>query len=178
VKGESLKDYASRLFKATKLPDDYNLLGVSFGGMIAAEFAKIKQPRNLFLVSTVSNSSEMPLQFRFGKLIPLHKITPTFLLKSANFITYYLFGVKTQEDKQLLSQILKDTDPDFLRWAMNAMLHWNNTVKQGIKIHGSKDRMLPAKGKIDYLVDQGGHFMIVNKADEIQAIVQSILRNH
>ena len=39
---ESLQSYAKRLFEATKPEDDYNLIGLSFGGMIAAEWEKSK----------------------------------------------------------------------------------------------------------------------------------------
>lgn len=38
---ESIKDYARRLFAELNPEEGYNLLGVSFGGMIAVEFAKI-----------------------------------------------------------------------------------------------------------------------------------------
>lgn len=52
-KNEALEVYAQRLFETVDPEQDYNLLGVSFGGMIASEFAKIRKPKRMFFVSTI-----------------------------------------------------------------------------------------------------------------------------
>ena len=178
-KNELLETYALRLFNTLDLPNDYSLLGVSFGGMIATEFAKHRNPKHLFLVSTISGYKQLPIDFWMGRYIPLHKIAPIKLLKSSNAIVRRKFGIRSPEDKALLAQILQDTDTHFLRWAMNAILLWENKNEtQGIRIHGSNDKMLPIQDNVDYVIDGGGHFMIVNRADEISAIVHTIIQNY
>ncbi len=44
LKNESLTEYSRRLFESISIPEEYNLIGVSFGGMIAQEFEKIRKP--------------------------------------------------------------------------------------------------------------------------------------
>jgi len=168
---ETLEQYAKRLFDQIKPEDGYNLLGVSFGGMIATEFAKLKKPSSAYFISTVQSKGELPFLFKVAGLLQLHKIIPSRLLTKSNFIINYLFGVKTKEDKKLLKEILRDTDPKFLKWAMGAILSWKNRYFSGIGIHGGKDKMLGYKRKMDYVIPGGGHFMIVNRANEISAVI-------
>lgn len=174
LKNETLEQYAKRLFEETKPEDGYNLLGVSFGGMIAAEFAKIKKPNKLFLVSTISNSSELSLPFKIGMTLRIYKLITSKLIRKSNFITNYLFGVENESDKLLLRQILYDTDPKFLKWAFNAIFNWDNPVKPiGITIHGTKDKIFPIKSDINYKIKNGGHLMVINYAKEISEIIEN-----
>lgn len=90
---ETLEDYSKRLFQTFPIDQDYNVMGVSFGGMVAMEFAKIKKPRNLFLISTIHSRNELPVLFKIGGWMKLHKIIPSSLLTRSNFISYYFFGL-------------------------------------------------------------------------------------
>ena len=81
-------------------------------------------------------------------------------MKSANFITYWLFGVSTFEDKKLLNSILKDTNIHFLKWALTVISTWkietmNNEI---IHIHGDNDKILPLKNihSVDFKIENGG----------------------
>lgn len=174
LKNETLEHYAKRLFEETKPENGYNLLGVSFGGMIAAEFAKIKKPNKLFLVSTINNSSELSLSFKIGMALRIYKLVPSKLLRKSNFITNYIFGVENESDKLLLKQILHDTDSKFLKWAINAIFNWNNSAKPtGITIHGTKDKIFPIHNDVNYKIKNGGHLMIINYAKEISEIIKN-----
>ncbi len=85
----------------------------------------------------------------------------------------YLFGAK---NKELLKKILKDTDPHFAKWAINAMTTWRNVnaPKNLIKIHGNKDLLIPVKrDSHTFVVKNGHHFMIVDRADEINQIINN-----
>jgi pimeloyl-ACP methyl ester carboxylesterase len=172
-KSESLEHYAKRLFDLSNLPHEYNLLGLSFGGMIATEFSKIRKPKNLYLISTICTRAELRPIFKLIGFLRLHRIVPTSLLKSSNFITNYFFGVKTEEEKKLLKQILKETDSYFLRWALHAILTWKNTDKpSATSIHGTRDKILPIQKNTDYIISGGGHFMIVGRGKEISEILK------
>lgn len=170
---ETLEQYARRLFETVQPEDNYLLLGLSFGGMIATEFSKIKQPSKLFLVSTIYRRSQLPFFLKLAAALHLHKTLPMGLFRSSNFLTNFFFGVKDDPSKKLLDEILHDTDPAYLRWAVNTIVHWKNTVKPtAIYIHGTNDRILPLKQEIRYKIKNGGHFMIVDHADEISAILK------
>ncbi len=176
-KNESLAHYAKRLFDSANLPESYHLMGVSFGGMLAQEFEKIRKPQTLFLVSTISSASELPGLFRLGGKLSVHKIIPTALLKHANSLTYYFFGAKQKEDKALLKEIMKDTDGSFLSWAMNAILKWKNDApSSGIRIHGENDKILPQRKTPDVSIPNAGHFMIVTRGTEISEWIREQLK--
>ena len=173
LKKESLSNYSKRLFEQHSFPKDYHLLGVSFGGMVAQEFAKIQKPKKLILISTIRGNHQLPTLFKISGKIGVQKLIPTSLLKSATLFSYYLFGVKRQENKILLKQILKATNSKFLKWAMSAIVCWQNKEQlEAITIHGSKDKILNPISP-NHLIKNGGHFMIVNKAKEIGEIIKN-----
>lgn len=172
-KSESLEHYAKRLFDLSDLPQEYNLLGLSFGGMIATEFSKIRKPKQLYLISTITSRAELRPIFKLIGLLRLHRIMPASILKRSNFITNYFFGVNTKEEIKLLRQILKETDPYFLKWALNAILNWKNTERPAATIiHGTHDKILPIGKNADHMISNGGHFMIVSKGKEISEILK------
>jgi len=67
----------------------------------------------------------------------------------------------------------------FLRWALDAVLKWKTACSDAdiFHIHGNQDHILPLKYvKADYVVKGGGHFMTVNKAEEISIILRKVCR--
>lgn len=176
LKNESLSAYSQRLFETVSPEENYNLMGVSMGGMIAAEFAKIQQPQNLFLISTIDSCKELPMPFFIGGGLRLHQIIPPKVLFSFKRVTHFLFGVQEKEHQDLLYEILNDTDPAFVKWALNAILKWrNSTSNSGIKIHGDHDQILPLPKDTDHIIPNAGHFMIVEQGKEISKIIQNHL---
>jgi hypothetical protein len=112
-----------------------------------------------------------------GKLNIL-KITPFQLLKKTNFITHYFFGTKTKEDRVTLKEIIHDTDPMFLKWALYQILKWENieSPKNVVHIHGTNDKLIPLKKNMcDISVNNEGHFMTLNKYDELNKIINKEL---
>lgn len=53
-KNESLASYAERLSKVIDLSQPFALVGVSFGGMIAVEMAKLLNPATTIIISSTS----------------------------------------------------------------------------------------------------------------------------
>ena len=98
---------------------------------------------------------------------------PAKAMNKANSFTYWLFGIKEEKDKNLLKEIFSDTNTQFSKWAVGQILNWKRRVIPAniIRIHGSKDHVLPLHLKVDHLVKGGGHFMIVNKAAQISQIL-------
>ena len=170
---ETLREYAQRLFDHVKPEDNYNLLGISFGGMIAAEWEKIRAPKNLFLVSTVSDKTFLPQTLKVIGKLNLQRVIPISMLKSANFFSFYLFGIKSDQNRKLFQGILQDANPKHLRWAIKAILNWSNLApSMGIRIHGDNDHLIPIKEKIDHVIKYGGHMIIMNEADAIGEIIR------
>jgi pimeloyl-ACP methyl ester carboxylesterase len=171
--GESIAEYAVRL--TASLGQNPTLLGVSFGGMIAIEIAKKISAEKVVIISSAKTHHQIPGS-PLGRKLRLQALLPTRLMLTPNPILYWLFGVHTKAERTLLRAILADTDEKFFSWAVDQLLKWKNesVPSNTISIHGSKDRLLPVKNA-DYIVDGGGHLMVLNKADEINSILSKIL---
>lgn len=174
---EDIKNYVKRLSDTIDQIQPFVLIGVSFGGIVAIELSKIIKPKATFIVSSVENCQEMP---KFLKIIGKTKIInhlPKRILKLPFPIASLMFGA---ENRLLLKEIIKDTDLDFAKWALAQFINWNNVTKTNnlIQIHGDRDILLPIKNKSQVIrIKDGGHFMVVDKADEISTIINDKLDN-
>ncbi len=175
---ETIEHYATRLIDqiTTTKP---TLIGLSFGGLIAVEIAKQIDTEKVILIASAKTKDEIPFYYRFAGKLGLHKLLPTRLLKNSNAFTNWVFGVSSTFDKQILKQILIDTDPTFLKWAIDKVVHWTNQIpiKNIFHIHGTSDRILPLKfTTCDTTIKNGGHLMTLNKADELNKLLQQQLQ--
>lgn len=129
----------------------------------------------MILISSVEISDELPKTYlTIGKTGILNLIPDAFI-KPPSFISGFLFGAI---NKDLLKKIIRDTDPLFIRWALDKIVTWkgsSNTIKP-IRIHGTRDRLIPLKGDAIKIKD-GGHFMIVDKANEISTTVNKVINS-
>lgn len=120
----------------------------------------------------------MPFLFRFLAPLRLHKLIPKHALTKPNRMMHHMFGCKKESSKKLLDAILRDSDPNFIRWGMDAIMAWHNTsIPENLThIHGLADRIFPYSAiTCDIAINDGSHFMIFDKAEEITAIIRSIL---
>lgn len=145
-KYESLHEYAMRLMAF--IPEENpNVIGLSFGGMIAAEIALIKPKANMVLISSNKTSAELPVYFRIGKYLPLYKLMPNNIMKSSPKLFMWAMSAKGKEQKMMLLQMARDASIPFTKWAIHSILHWQNKTapKNVTHIHGNKDILLPGK---------------------------------
>jgi pimeloyl-ACP methyl ester carboxylesterase len=181
VKNESLSVYAERLSKVIDKSQPFALVGVSFGGMIAVEIAKVLKPATTIIISGTMLSIHLPALYRFAGKLRLLNFIPARLLKSSNKLTQnYYFGTQSGTEKTLLSKIIKDTDPYFLKWAIGSILSWENKVKPEriFHIHGTNDKILYSrKATPDFVIENGTHFMVYQNAAEISGIIDEIILN-
>jgi len=177
-KKESLHDYASRLTAQMDTTKPFQLVGLSFGGIIASELSSIVHPEQIILISSTPTSIPVS-KFNRG-LIKFLLLSPFAapVLKSTNSITYKYFGADTPELKTLLKQILHDTDNKFLKWALVRMSEWKHPVKADnlYHIHGANDKLIPLKiVKPDVVIEGGGHLMVYAQHEEISKILNAQL---
>ena len=174
---ETIEDYATRLLSQIKTTKP-TLIGLSFGGIMAVEVAKQIETEKVILIASVKTKTEIPFYYRLAGQIKIHRLLPTRLLKKSNFITNWFFGVSSTFDKQLLKTILKETDNTFLTWAIDKVVTWKNqTELKSVKhIHGTTDRILPIRFvNCDFKVNNGGHFMTLNKESELTKLIRELL---
>jgi len=170
---EAIEHYAKRLLDQITSPKPI-LIGLSFGGIMAAEVAKLIEVEKIILIASVKTCHELPPSVKLN-LIPFYKILPGWLLVRPNFIVNWLFGTESKSDRKLLADILHDTDPNFVKWALDKITHWKNERihPHTIHIHGTADRLFPfkyIKGAIP--VTGGGHLMTVNRSLELSGLIR------
>lgn len=174
---ESLSNYALRMAEVIDPNEEFSLIGLSMGGMIAIEIAKIFNPVFTILISSIPSSDHLPKYYRLAASFNLHQIMPIALIQKAAVLKR-LFTTETIEDKKMLKDMIRKSDPFFIRWAMNAVLRWDNKNIPEVfyQIHGGRDAILPRRyTKPTHTIVTGGHLMIMNHAAEINAILEKIL---
>jgi pimeloyl-ACP methyl ester carboxylesterase len=174
--GETLPQYAARLSQQIK-DEQPILMGVSFGGMLAIEAAKLFKNPYTIIISSAQSAIQLPLYYQWAHKIHLTKALPATAFTKPNALMCYLFGAETEEDKNLLNTYLKNADPAYIKWALQAIMNWrNNELPQRlIHIHGTNDKIIPLPNTVDYKIERGGHLMIYNRAEQISSILQKLL---
>lgn len=173
---ESLPAYAMRLAGKIDTAAPWSLVGLSFGGMLAAEISARLHPGKTILISSVSSPQQLPPYFKAAGLLRLQKMLPVGLFKQAS-VAKRVFSTETTEDKALLRQIIDDSDPAFIKWALDAILHWKTGGQAPplIHIHGDSDFLLPARYvKPTHLVKKAGHLLVMNHAAEVNKILHEV----
>jgi len=178
-KNETIKQYATRLLSQVQSKHPV-LIGLSFGGIMAIEVAKQIKTEKVIIIASVKNKNEIPFYYHFAGKLNLHKLLPSKLFKRSYKIMDYFFGINNSDEKKILRQILSDTDPVFLKWAIDKIVKWQNTdsIPNLYHIHGMNDRILPVRFIYpDFIVEEGGHLMVISKSREIMGILKSEIEN-
>lgn len=174
---ESIEQYATRIRDQITTSKPI-LIGLSFGGIIAVEVAKLVETEKVILIASAKTRKEIPFYFRFAGKIGFHKHLPIELLKRSNYFSNWFFRTTTEFEEKLLKQILIDTDPIFLSWAIDKIVNWTNQTypQNTFHIHGTGDRILPCKFvNSNVTIKNGGHLMTLNKAAELNHILRQQL---
>lgn len=174
---ESLPNYAQRLTAQIKKPNAI-VVGLSFGGMLATEIAKNNPKMKVILISSNKTHTEFPKLLKIGKYIPAYQWLPNNSMKKSSNFFAWLLGAKGKEQRMIQQQIARDTNPAFTKWAIYAILHWNNTIIPSniVHIHGTADKLLPYRlVKVDYTIEGGEHLMIMDKAKEVSSLLKQLL---
>ncbi len=174
---ESLPSYALRLAKGINDAEPFALIGLSFGGMVATEIARQYKPAITILISSIPVSAHLPSYFRAAAKLRLHKFVPISLLKTAAAAKRF-FTRETNEDKKMIMQAIRESDPDMIRWSMEAILNWKNDfIPQPVcHIHGTHDEILPIRyTRPTHTIRRGGHMLIMTEATEVNRILENTL---
>ena len=164
--GENLKDYAEIMCQQVKHKNPV-LLGVSFGGMLVQEMAKLIPVKKVILVSTVKSHKELPNRMLFAKYTKVHKLLPTGIINNVELLAKYAFGETVTKRLHLYEQYLDVRDKRYIDWAIDTIVKWEqeHPPKNLIHIHGEKDAVFPIqKIKNCISVKNGTHTMIIHRA--------------
>ncbi|MBL6448429.1 alpha/beta hydrolase [Fulvivirga sp. 29W222] len=176
---ETLESYVKRLIAQIDQNKPFILLGVSFGGMVAIEMNKLITPEKTIIISSAATQYELPGIIKLVRKPIVQHVIKILLVKPPPFLANYLFGISTVKGKQLLKSIIRDTDINFLKWAIQQIICWKNVdiPKNLIRIHGDHDKLLRLQKDIKYhaIIKRGGHLTVVEQALEVEHHVRKYL---
>lgn len=178
-KDESLAQYAQRMI-ANISHEKPVLIGVSFGGVIVQEMAKIISVKKLIIISSVKTRFELPRRMRLSRALKLYAIIPVSLAKSMKNWSKYAPNKKIAYRFELYKKYLSVDDPHYLKWAIRELMCWDQeTAPEGIvHIHGDADPVFPFKyiGSCISL-DAGTHIMVITKWKWFSENIPKIVEN-
>ncbi len=174
---EPLQSYVQRLKHQITEPNPI-LIGLSYGGVVAVELAKILEPRKTIIISSLATSHALPWYYRTVGKLNLHRRLPLKVLQSGLPFAPWFFGAHTPAERKLLKDVILDIDELYLRWSLGQLLGWQQRqVLPGlVHIHGTADRVLPLRSRPGLIEIRGGeHLMVMDRAAEISIILNEIL---
>lgn len=174
---ESITSYAHRMREEIAHPAPI-LVGLSFGGMMSIEIAKEIPVEKIIMISSIATFHEMPLYMKIAGKLRLNKLIPLRPYPFLEPLENYNLGVQSSEEKQLLREYRRNINLQYTEWAIDRILNWKNEWHPSnlIHIHGSNDHILPIKNiKADFIIEGGGHLMLMNKSGEVNEILKKIL---
>ncbi len=164
-KNESLEAYAKRMTLKIKHENPV-LIGVSFGGILVQEMARIIPVRKTIIISSVKCKDELPMVMKLAKNTKVYKLIPTSMFSNVEFLLKYGVGEKVKERLTLYKMYLSVNDKKYLDWAIEHVLIWNRKEidEKVVHIHGDADDVFPIKNIKNCIVVKGGtHAMILFK---------------
>jgi pimeloyl-ACP methyl ester carboxylesterase len=173
-KKEKLADYALRLASQIDTSTPFILVGLSMGGMMAAEIAKKFPPVCTILIRSIPVATQLPPYYRWaGRLHAPNLVSPSLLkvLKAAARFKQALTW-RPSPASQLTCDMLQEADNGFLRWSMMAVLEWSNSLPPHPlhHIHGTKDRILPIRfTHPTQVVPKAGHTLVMSHPNPVPA---------
>lgn len=175
-KKESLSSYANRLLK--QIPNNAsNIVGLSFGGMLASEMALLRPNAKVVIISSCSHALQLPAWYRIGKWLPLKMGQSKGFDQPRLRIMQRILGIRSTDEKAFFQNMWKTTNHNWAHEFVQMILRWELDKKPTniFHIHGTKDRLLPHPNSgVDYSIHNGTHWMIREDA----AILTSIIEQH
>ncbi len=143
------------------------LLGVSFGGILVQEMAKIIAVRKVIIVSSVKSKNELPKRMLFARYTSIHRLLPTGLVNNVELLAKYAFGETVTKRLALYEKYLSIRDKFYIDWCIHEMVNWSQAIpsQHVIHIQGAKDAVFPiANIKQCIIVPNGSHTIIIHRA--------------
>lgn len=174
---ETITAYAIRMSNAITSEKPV-LMGLSFGGMMSIEIAKVLPVEKIILISSIKSRHEMPWWMKVAGMLRLNKIFPMRSYKITEPVQNWFIGVTNSQEREMVKFYRKNAPQEYIDWAVNEILKWRNEWLPAklFHIHGDSDHIFPI-GNVapTHVIKGGGHLMIMNKASQVNASLKQIL---
>lgn len=172
---ESIPEYARRLVDALPpLEEPPILIGMSLGGTIVTEMAKLMAHQQLVIISSYKHQSEVPTLFKIARILPLYVLVPAWYIRIVVPFFARILGICNKEESLELKAMLNDRTPSHFAWGRRAIVKWDNAdyPTRFVHINGTKDHIFrKSLPNITHPIIGGTHNMVVDRAAEIAGII-------
>ena len=163
---ELLTDYAARM--ADLFPPCCVIAGVSFGGILALEIARIIQPVGCILIASISTPNELPPWLRAWRIFG-GRHSESLLNALGRTAAAVPQRLRTKSTIRLTK--LAGESGAWHRWATSAVIDWNPVPEPistpTLQIHGDADSTFPIRyTNPDIVIPNGRHALPMSHPSE------------
>jgi hypothetical protein len=147
--------------------------------MNAVEIGKFLKPQKIILISSAKCRKELPLRYKFQKVIPMYAIFSGRFYKRMANKARPVFEPDCRQYDSLFRAMIGRKNKDFMKRSIKMICRWNNKVipSNVIHIHGTNDHTLPYRRiKNAVEIKNGSHMMVYTRADEITSLLNRELQ--
>lgn len=174
-KNETLRAYAQRMIEEFNIKPNSILVGLSFGGILAAEINDILPMKKIILLSSIKEKSERPFWITLQDALPIHTILPAKIFKWGAIAASPFVGKMSYDEFDVYLSMVDGTDDDFYKWAVNQVIKWDRTeyADNILHIHGRNDLIFPINFiKGDFIrIEGGAHTLVLRYAEQVSALI-------
>ncbi|MDO5509109.1 MAG: alpha/beta hydrolase [Weeksellaceae bacterium] len=178
---ETLQHYAERMADQVNTEEDFILAGLSFGGIMVQEMQKFITPEKTILFSSAKSREELAPYMKLSAKTKAHRVLPMSFFTSDKLISYAVARRLYSRKMPSYERFFTFRDPYYLKWSIDKIVNWQtpqHSIAPIHHVHGNKDLVFPAKFiKNAEIIENGNHFMILQKHKEISNFLQKILKN-
>ncbi|HRG59230.1 MAG TPA: alpha/beta hydrolase [Bacteroidia bacterium] len=178
-KEDNMQSFAKKLIPLIDTTQAFVLIGVSLGGMVAAELNEVIHPKLTIIISSAKNRNELPRRYKFMQAFPIYRIFPAAFIKKSSYLMQPLVEPDRNKEKEIFKSMLQKKNKHFLKNSIPLIIKWERLENKGtaiIHIHGSSDHTIPIKHvKADIVIPKGSHMMVLTKADVISERINEII---
>jgi len=175
---DSLAEYAYKMSESIDTTQPFVLVGYSFGGIIIQEMNSFLRPEKNILLASVKSYEEFPPLLRFGRKIKFAERFPWWSLADNNKVKEFLARYIYQARDIDMFKYVSYTDPVYMKWSVNQLLHWipSQECPNLYHIHGTRDITFPQKYiQNAFFIKRGDHLMVMKRAEQVSNILSEIL---
>ena len=176
---ESFETYCKRLVDHYKITNEDTLIGLSFGGLVVQQIAKVHGNKQVILVSSFRNRSDLKVLWTYCLKFKLYRLVPAFQLPLlAEVASPFLHSWRRKESK-ILREMLKDANFKLIRWSLKqiALIDLKSTYhRRYLSLIGDKDLLIRTWCSDEMIIPDGAHFMIYTKAEAISGKINAYLQ--
>lgn len=178
TKNENLTSYSKRIVNGISFSEQDTIIGLSFGGLIAQQIAKMHPIDKIILVSSFRDKKDLKPILQTLLNLRLYYLIPNFRISFLSKLIRSWFNVRSKSGQHLLDQMVNQMSPKFMKWAMEKIREsaYKNSHIETHNIIGNKDKILKYwVNNQTYKIPEAGHFMVYENAKEVNKALKEII---